>query len=81
MLAISPFSYYTSPSTMPLPHSSSVSQLSVHSVLVVVTFVFDRQFALDDTTQRGLDGTLTVHIQWKAQNVSSPLSTELQSMA
>jgi hypothetical protein len=47
-------------------HPSSVSQLSVYSVLVVVTFACDWQFAMGDVVPRGLDGTQTVHKQWEA---------------
>jgi hypothetical protein len=58
--------YNTSPSTMFSLHSSSVSQLSVHLLPVMVTFAYDRQFALGDVVQRGLDGTQRVRKQWEA---------------
>jgi len=66
MLSISPLGYNTSPSTMLSLHSSSVSQLSDHLVPVMATFACDRQFALDDVVERGLDGTQTVRKQWEA---------------
>jgi hypothetical protein len=65
MLSTSPLGYNTSTSTMLSLHSS-VSQLSVHSLPVMVTFACDMQFALGVVVQKGLDGTQRVRKQWEA---------------